>query len=232
MKKEQIVYTAIERYLLHRNNAEYQTSVLGLLHDCIGNIATTGLEDNVRKQKLIQTMKNFWNGTSVSVSGCKRSQIQDTIEFIFGITLKKELHLELEDFNFQELYLYYCYMEWILRDKGCFQNFLENQYRKEHFSNKTAIQKITERNNREEEKKREIEGMDFEERMKYQIFEEDSRLGYDMKYYDMLENDEEHKKSIAAVLKEYWEGVGKWEGNKVSKKQSVKIKKVKEILEL
>ena len=35
---------------------------------------------------------------------------------------------------------------------------------------------------------------------------------------------------VATILKEYWKSEKKWEGDKVSKKQIMKIKKIKEIL--
>ena len=43
---------------------------------------------------------------------------------------------------------------------------------------------------------------------------------------------EENRKGLALVLKKYWESHGKWEKKDCSKKQQVKVQKIKGILEI
>lgn len=174
-------------------------------------------------------MQSFWRGKSQSIAGCKREHIQKIVKIAFGIREEKNrnLGMEINSYTFQELYLYYCYIERIAKVDTCFSKILMESCQRK---NKTAIQKIEERQVQKENLEKEINEMSKEEKWRYEIFDRQQDILYYQNLADSDTYSTEDKIIIAELLKEYWISSRKWEGDRVSKKQVIKISKIKEIL--
>lgn len=235
MKKDQILQVAIKKNLKQEQIGENCTSALSLVNQCLRAIDITELMEEEKKEKLIKMMQSFWNGQSKYIAGCKRIQIQNIAKFVFGIQKREDklLDMDLRDFDFKDLYLYYCYVEQMIKENGYFSNLIKENYKKtiEEQREMKKQRRIEEQKKQEQQKKAEEEKigkMSKEERWRYEIFEQKK----DINYFEQLDkSNEEDKIIIAVLLKEYWRREGKWGNNKVSKKQVVKISKIKEILD-
>jgi len=233
MQKDKILQDAVSRHLRLEDIGNNCKSSFSIVHQCISAVDISGLAEDKKKEVLINNLQKFWHGESTYVAGCKRMQIQKIVQLVFGIgsDKKKDLHKEIRPYSFHDLYLYYCYIERIANGDLYFSELLWDKNEKEQ--EKVKSRKRTEQEQKEREKKeaknRKIEEMSREERWKYEIYEEQQDMNYFQKLED-VELSSEDKIMIAGFLKGYWKTVGKWEGNKVSKKQSLKIAKVKEIL--
>ncbi len=234
MRKEQILQTVIYKNLKMEQIGENCASAFSVVHQCISSVAITELTDQEKKEKLISNLQSFWRGKSPSVNGCKREQIQKITALVFGIRSEKSnsLHKEISLYTFQELYLYYCYVERLAKGDEYFAKVLRNRYIEKQ--NKLAEQKMLKeqvaKKEQEEAERRKVEDMSKEEKWRYDIFEKQQDINYFQMLVDGKECNTEDSVEIARLLMEYWKKIGKWEGSKVSKKQILKIDKVKEFL--
>lgn len=229
MQKSQILQEAIRRNLNMKQIGEDCASAFALVHQCIGSICTMDLTEEEKKEKLIRSMQSFWRGKGRYIAGCKREYVQNIVAGAFGIRSEKNVHLgaQIQAYTFQELYLYYCYIERIAKVDTYFAKVLINSSKTK---NHMGVRKIEER---QEQKKREEKERD--ELSKEKRWEKDIAGGQqDMLYYQDLMGgeiyDAEEEGIIAELLKKYWVAAKKWEGDKVSKKQVIKIENVKKIL--
>lgn len=193
------------------------------------------LPEEAKKEKLIKNLQNYWRGRSKFVEGCKRENVQKIADRVFGIRTQTDhqLNKEISSLTFQELYLYYCYIERIVKCDTYLSKLLLDRYkmkRKKAMERKREAQEL-EKKMKQEEQQKMLDEMGKEQRWEYDIFEKHM----DMEYYFQLEKGQitvqEDKILIAGLLREYWKKIGKWEGNKVLKKQAAKISTIKEILE-
>ncbi|MCI9368954.1 MAG: hypothetical protein HFH65_01275 [Lachnospiraceae bacterium] len=208
-------------------------SAFSVVHQCISSVSITELTEEEKKEKLINNLQNFWRGNSPKIAGCKREYIQKIIKLVFGIKAKEEhcMDKDIALFTFKELYLYYCYIEQIAKIDRPFSKLLLISY------NAKSKKAIEQRHSKEQRKKEEqeaaerekLEKMGKEQRWRYEIIEKRGDMRYFQEVVDGKICDED-KLLIARILKEYWETERKWEGDKVSKKQLMKIKQVKEVL--
>lgn len=197
-------------------------SVYGLIHNCMNTIAITEQQEEKRKEELISMLQKFWRGNQSNIGGCKRTDIQKVVSTIFGVRDDKGVIAKphLKDFSFQELYLYYSYMERLTYAPECKELIISAKRRREK---KKGEERLVCKQKAHEEY---LESMDREGQLRYEI-----KAGKDMELYQGLEDAGEEQVLRARLLKEYWMQIGKWEGNKVSKKQIAKIEKIKKILE-
>lgn len=223
--------TAVGKNLNMEQIGENCKSAFTVIHQCLASIRTMNLTEEEKKKKLISSMQSFWRGKSQYISGCKREHIQKIVKTSFGIGSEKSecLRQEIKVYTFQELYLYYCYIERMAQADTYFTKIIKECCNR---GNKIAIQKIEERQREKEKQERKINEMSKEEKWRYDIFVKQQDVPY---YQNLIGSDTysvEDKNVIARLLKEYWIDSGKWEDKKVSKKQLIKISKVKEILKL
>lgn len=237
MRKDQVLQIAIKKNIKKNQIGKECDTSLSIVEQCVRGIAIEKLSEEEKKEKLIKTMQSFWRGNNKYIAGCKREQICAIAKYIFGIENSKSnrIHNELRNLDFKELYLYYCYVERIIKGSESFSEILWKDYQKsikeqrEMAQLKRAEEQTKKEEQRIQEEKR-IANMDEKERWKWEIFEKKE----DIEYFYCLEKNEYDEKSkieIAKLLKEYWIQEKKWDKNKVSKKQIKKISKVKEILE-
>lgn len=233
MRNDQILQIAISKNLRKEQIGENCKSALSVVHQCIRAVNITEQTEEEKKERLLHHLRGFWHGTD-KIDGCKREQIQRITTFAFGIKNERErcLSAEIRSLTFQELYLYYCYLERIANGDPYFSQFLWENYKEKQ--SKSIVRKRLEEQQKqklqEEEEQRKLEEMGEEERWWYEI----SQKQQDIFYFQKLVSEEKYKGeeriTVARLLKKYWQEVGKWEGNKVSKKQMEKIGKIKEIL--
>lgn len=236
MRKDQVLQIAVKKNIRKKQIGEECDTSLSIVEQCIREIAIEELSEKEKKEKLIKLMQSFLKGKSRYIAGCKREQMCAIAKYIFGIgnATSKIIDRELSNFDFKELYLYYCYVERIIKGGNYFSDILLEDYNKsvENQRKRAELKKAEEQRKKEEQEKEEmkrIENMDEKERWKLDIFNKEMDMVY---FYNLEKNkyDEKNKLEIAKLLKEYWSQKGKWEQNKVSKKQIKKISKVKEIL--
>lgn len=231
MQRNQILQAAVGRNLNMEQIGGNCKSAFSLIHQCIASIGTMNLTEEEKKKKLISSMQSFWRGKSQDIAGCKREHIQKIVKIAFGIGNVKSdcLWKEINIYTFQELYLYYCYIERIAQADTYFSKKIKESCNRR---NKTAIQKIEERQRQKEKQEKKIKEMSKEEKWRYDIFDKQQDVPY---YQNLIDSDtysSDEKIIIAKLLREYWINSEKWEDKKVSKKQLLKISKVKGILEL
>lgn len=235
MQRNQILQAAVRRNLNMEQIGGNCKSAFSLVHQCMASICTMNSTEEEKKEKLIRSLQSFWRGKSQRIEGCKREHIQKIVKSAFGIGSERSdcLKTEINIYTFQELYLYYCYIERMAQADTYFSEIIKKSCNSNR-NNKTAIQKIEERQRAEENQEKKINEMSKEEKWRHDIF--DKQQDMDMQYYQsFIESDtygSEDKMIIAGLLKEYWTRIGKWKGNKVSKKQIIKISEVNKILEL
>lgn len=234
MQKNKILQDAVSKHLRLEDIGDNCKSAFAAVHQCISAVDVSGLTEGEKRELLISSLQKFWHGRSPYVAGCKREQIQKIVKLAFGIGSDRAntLNKEIRSYSFQELYLYYCYIERIAKGDIYFSKLLwENNKIKQE---KEKAQKRAEREQKEKEQKeaenRRIGEMSQKERWQHEIFEKQQDMNY-FQRLDDVEFSQEDKIIIAGLLKDYWEKTGKWEGNKVSKKQVVKITRVQEILQ-
>ena len=234
VQKDQILQMAIRRNLRQNIIEENGASAFSVIHQCMEAVNTTELTEDRKREKLIYNLQNYLHGKSEFVEGCRRSHIQEIIKLVFGMKEKKDscLHKELSPYSFQELYLYYCYVEQIAKSSSFFIDLLKKRYMAQQ--GRKAIQGITVAQKEQEEKKeaqkKKFEEMSQEQKWGYEICEMQKDMQYFRELLNSVKYSNEDRKIIANILKAYWKDIGKWEGNGVSKKQVEKICKIKEIL--
>lgn len=233
MQRNQILQAAVRKNLNMEQIGGNCKSAFSLIHQCMASICTMNLTEEEKKEKLIRSLQSFWRGRSQRIEGCKREHIQKIVKTAFGIGSERNdcLWKEINIYTFQELYLYYCYIERMAQADTYFSKIIKEGCNSNR-NNKTAIQKVEERQREEENQEKKINGMSKEEKWRYDIFDKQQDMQY---YQNFIESDTyspEDKMIIAGLLKEYWIGIGKWEDKKVSKKQIIKISEVNKILEL
>lgn len=237
MRREQILFTAINKDLDMEKIGKDSSTAFKIIHDCVDMVYIAEISEKEKKKKLIKYLQNFCRGRSEHVSGCKREQVKEIIKQVFGIVNKDGQNLcnEINNFTFQELYLYYYYIEQITRsDKKLYEFILKNYKEKQEINKEKRKNKWEEKQKEQEKLKQEeqekLEKMDKEERWKKEIGE----MGQDKDYFQRLCNngfDDADIVKVATMLQEYWEKNKMWEGNKVNKKQTERIKKIKSILQ-
>lgn len=220
MENYEILWIAIKDFPTSLKSSK--PSTFGFFHSCIKDIIRTENEESRQKEKLLQFLQELWNIDEMYLTGCKVEEIQRVAELIFGTGIKGGMitKVSIKNFKFDELYLYYCYMERMTKSHDTFRIRLLQEER-ERISKK---QKIKEENRQREEEAK-ISKMTRKELLQYEISN-----GDDMKLYQDLADAGDEKTLIAGLLKEYWIQQGKWEGSKVSKKQKIKIENIKAIL--
>ncbi len=232
VKKSQILYTVISTNLKREQVGDKCDSAFSMVHQCMKLISAENLSEQKKKEKLTASLQSFWRNRSKRIDGCKREQLQAIAELVFGINERcGYLRNEIRSYKFEELYLYYCYVErmakgdaYIAECTGRLQKNLEDREKARKQKREMEKQK------RQEEEENRIGEMSKEEKWQYEIHEKKK----DMEFFRELDNkgsfDTEERREIARLLMEYWKKIGKWEGGKVSKKQAVKIDKVKAVL--
>lgn len=234
MRKDRIIQTVINRNLKMEQIGENCASAFAIVHQCVSAVAISEMSEDEKKRKLISNLQSFWRGKSAFVDGCKREQVQKIAAFAFGIRSEhtSDFHKEISMYTFQELYLYYCYVERLAKGDGHLSQFLRDHYkeRQSRLAEQKAMKEQAARKVREEEEQKRIEEMGKEEKWRYDIFEKKLDIDYFQRLVFGGELKEQDSIEIARLLKEYWIMQEKWEGNKVSKKQMIKISKIKEIL--
>lgn len=236
MQKEHILLIAINKNLNMEQIGGNSATAFKVIHDCIDMVYITEITETAKKQKLISCLQSFWRGKSEYISGCKREQIRKIVKLAFGIGNESNQNLckEINNFTFQELYLYYYYIEQIVRgDKGLYEIILKNYKEKQKINEEKRKEKREEEQKEKEKVKQEeqekLERMDKEERWKYEIY----NMGKDKDYFQKLCNnmsDDTDIIKIAGILKQYWKDNKMWEGNKINKKQTERIKRIKNIV--
>lgn len=241
IKRNVILQTAVKKNVRPERIGEKCYASFSLVDQCIRAISLSDLTEEEKIEKLIQDLQSFWNGTSHSIVGCQRVQLQNIASLVFGIRSKKDnrLSTELRDFKFNELYLYYSYIERLVKkDNNYVFELLNENYEKAMKKKKELAElqktaaKIAEQKKLEEQKKAEEEKrakMKKEDRWKLEICEENK----DISYFQQLEKsiyDKQDTIIIAGILKDYWIQKNKWEKDKINQKQKTRILKIKEIL--
>lgn len=83
-----------------------------------------------------------------------------------------------------------------------------------------------------EQRAAELEAMTPEQRVLEELADSSILENRVVEIYNKIDEfSEESKRAIALVLKKYWEACGKWKKKNCSKKQRIKVQKIKEILE-
>lgn len=234
MRKDFILQTVIKLNLKKEQVGKNCDSAFAAVHMCVRTAATESSE-NKKMEKLISILQSFWRGKSRYIDGCKREQLQMIAELAFGIRNGQSncLRQEIKRYTFQELYLYYCYVERVAKGEDYFIQYLQKR-RKEKQSFLVAKKEKAEWEKRKEleEEQRKIDEMCGIDRWKYDIFERQQ----DMDYFWELDNEKKFSTkdriAVARLLMEYWKMTKKWDGSKVSKKQMEKIAKVQTILDI
>lgn len=229
MQKGQILQAAIRRNLNMNQIGENCASAFALVHQCIGSIQTMDLTEEEKKEKLIGSMQSFWRGKSRYIAGGKREYVQKIVAGAFGIRSEKNTRLgaQIQAYTFQDLYLYYCYIERIAKADTYFAKILIQSSKT---NNHLAVRKIEEKQEQKKREDREGDELSREEKWEKDISERQQDMLY---YQDLIDGeiyDAEEESVIAGLLKKYWIAAKKWEGDKVSRKQAIKISKIKEIV--
>ena len=82
-----------------------------------------------------------------------------------------------------------------------------------------------------EQRAAELEAMTPEQRILAELGDSSILENRVVEIYNKIDEfSEENKRALAMALKQYWEGCGKWEKKNCSKKQRIKVQKIKEIL--
>lgn len=235
MRSDIILQTVINKDLKTEQIGENCKSSFAVVHQCIRAVAVTELAEDEKKKKLINNLQSFWRGRSEYVDGCKREQVRKIAALAFGIRSERSssFHKEISQYTFQELYLYYCYVERFANGDEYLSQFLRNQYKgkQSKLAKQKAVEEYEAKKELEEKELRKVAEMGKEEKWRYDIFEKQQDIEYFQRLASGEEFDDRDSADIARLLKEYWKMQGKWEGNKVSKKQILKIDKVKVILD-
>lgn len=232
MRNDLILQTVIELNLKKEQVGESCDSAFKTVHKCISTAAMASEDE--QKKRLIHILQSFWRGKSKDIDGSKREHLQKIADLVFGITSCQSSALwpKISGYTFQELYLYYCYVERMAKGDDSVTQLLQilQSCRKEKRQLLAAQRKQEEEAAKEKEQRR-VDGLCGEERWKYDIFEQQQ----DMEYFQELDNEEkfsmEDRIVVARLLMEYWKMIKKWTGDKVSKKQVKKIAKIQRILE-
>jgi len=235
MRKDHILQTVISKSIKTQQIGENCSSAFAVVHQCIGAAADTKLAENEKKERLLTDLQSFWRGRSPFVNGCKREQVQKIVALVFGIRSERDrsLHREISQYTLQELYLYYCYVERLAKVDDYFFQLLRNRYgekQRKLTEQRAAIEQAAKKEQEEEEQQR-IAKMDKEEKWRYDIFTKQQDIDYFQKLTSEGEYSPEERVKIASLLEEYWKSIDKWEGKKISKKQILKVERVKEILD-
>lgn len=117
MQKEEILQTAVSMRLNKDRLGKEGLGALQVLHKCIKGVDLTEPAEERKKEKLISNLQSFWRGNSKRIDGYKRNEVQRAVKLVFGIGSEKagNLNSVIRSFTFQELYLYYSYIEQIAR---------------------------------------------------------------------------------------------------------------------
>lgn len=234
MKKEQILQIAVSKGLTKEQFGEEYKSAFGVVHGCMHSLNMMNLPEKDKKEKLIKNLQSYWRKGSKTVEGCKREVVQTIGSYVFGIRNETDSRLssDISSLPFQDLYLYYCYIERLVTCNPYVSNLLFQHYKEKRI-------KVIEQNRKreelkkklqQEEQQRELDEKSEEQKWENDIFEKHLDMGY---YFQLVNGGieaEDDKVMIAGLLKEYWKKIGKWEGKKVSEKQAKKIRMVNNIL--
>ncbi len=232
MEKYLILQTVISANLTKEQVGKNCDSAFAEVHKCI-SVAAREQSEKAKKEKLLSILQSFYCGKSKYIDGCKREHLKKIAELAFGIRDNQSscLRKEIRQYTFEELYLYYCYAERMAKGDSYFIQFLQKR-KKEKQSFLAEQKEKAEQEKRKvlEEEQRKIDEMYGIDRWKYDIFEKQQ----DMDYFQALNDEEKFSDNdrimVARLLMEYWKMTKKWKGDKVSKKQKVKIAKIQEIL--
>lgn len=232
MRKDQILQAVISLEIKTKQDGGPRDSAYGAVRKCINAVAAAELSESEKKKKLIGILQSFWRGRSKKIDGSKRAEIQTIAEQVFGIRDERSfMRKEIRQYTFQEIYLYYCYVERMVKGRLCFAEYLQTY--KEEKQQKLVLQKKKaeqEKKKALEAEQRKIDELCGADRWRYDIFEKHQ----DMDYFKELNHEEkfnaEDRIVAARLLMEYWKSTKKWAGDKVSKKQLVKIACIQEIL--
>ena len=126
MRKDLILQTVIKLNLKKEQIGENCDSAFAAVHKCV-RIAATESSESEKMEKLISILQSFWRGRSKYIDGCKRKQLQIIVELVFGIGNEQRscLRQEIRRYTFQELYLYYCYVERMAKGDDYFIQYLQ-----------------------------------------------------------------------------------------------------------
>jgi len=131
-------------------------------------------------------------------------------------------------------------------DEAVFQNNLNQALIEEkRKQEELLLQKKQEQDGRQKEKQQEeeirkakeqraaeLEAMTPEQRILAELGDSSILENRVVEIYNKIDEfSEENKRAIAMALKKYWEACGKWKKKNCSKKQRIKVQKIKEILE-
>ena len=233
MNKDRILQTVISVNLKKEQIGEQCSSAFAEVHQCISTAAAE-LSENEKKKRLVSILQSFWRGKSKYIDGCKREHLQKIAELAFGIRSEQSCYLrkEISQYTFQELYLYYCYVERMAKGDLYLIQYLQRC--KKEKQRKLAAQKEKaeqEKQKAQEEEQRRINEMSGIDRWKYDIFEKQQDMDYFKALNDEKKFSKEDRTAVARLLMEYWKMTKKWAGDKVSKKQMIKIAEIQSILE-
>lgn len=234
MQKDQILRLAISKNLSQKM-IEDKTS-FAVVRQSICSVDNMKMSEEEKKEELVKRFQNFWRGNSRLIANCKREHVRNIVKYAFGIRSAEnsDLSEELKSLNFQELFLYYCYIQRIAVVDEVFSKVLWDENSKkssESFARRREAEQ-KEKEQKENEDKKILEAMTKEKRWEYEIVEKHM----DMEYFQKLNKEDvfsdEDQVVIAEILRNYWIATQKWEGGKINKKQINRIKKIKEILRI
>lgn len=209
-------------------------SAFTVLHESMAAINVIERTERNKKEKLIRNLQNYWRGRNRFVESCKREHIQGIISLLFGIkeAADESLYCKISSLTFQEIYLYYCYVERLSRNNGQALKLFQWYYKAKNHGSKPISKGMQQELQRQADSAGESpEAMKGEKKWKDDIYNNQKDMDYFFRLLDPPKYSAEEKVIIAKILKEYWEKKGKWEGGaNVSKKQPAKIHAIKEIL--
>lgn len=232
MEKDRILQTAIRVNVTREQVGERCDSAFAQVHKCIRTAAAESSEIK-KKQRLVVILQSFFRGKGKYVDGCKREQLQTIVRLAFGINSGQSSYLrqEIRAYTFQELYWYYCYIERMAKGDAYLIDYLQELETEKRALLAAQKEKKEQEKRRElEEKQEEIEKMQGIERWTYDINERKLDIPYYQELDDETKCNAEKRIAVAQLLKEFWIKEKKWAGDKVFKKQAVRIAKVQEIL--
>ena len=248
MEKNEIFKLAMLDY--NSELGEIRDTPFSVIEGIIRGINLSNLDEEEKINKLENMFVQITMGKEKRFMGVQRKDLSQIINVVFKLKNGKISNSHLYYMNMDEIFYYYCYISKMAKSKIRYSpdeihkvqqevsKIMENQKEKitaEEEARKEAIRK------REEEKKlqEEAEKKAEEERIANmseleKILEEiknDNREENYVKLFDSLAEFEDTDKVLGAkILKEHWMAMeNKWNG-KLSKKQIIKVKKIKEIL--
>lgn len=230
MKRLEIFEQAVKDY---KGGLENKESELGKIAVIVNSIDQEKLTEIEKFEKLGTVLDVISHSNKKRIYGLKVLELKEVIRLIFNVNNKKIKNPFLEklaqevDFDFTNLYYYYKVIERLAKSNIDLRSQLIEAEREKI---RLMEQMKEEEKKREEEKKQQfLEELSEIDRKIYTL-KESKDESIITQYYQELDNySGEDKVKLAKALKEIWQNNNKWEGN-ISKKQKVKVARIKEIL--